>query len=164
MSPGHSEVAYNDSLCKFNFSYSKRVSRRFVQNRKYPKALCFQKGSGTYRSLDIIPTRCRNLYLEQFCLDDIVPTILIILIARIIIAIRWMLIKILSAVINHHGEHKVIVPAGCYLDINIICKPDSKSKMLFNIFLLPACSTHNNIPAAHVNNFQFCQRAESTFG
>ena len=100
MSPGHSEVAYNDSLCKFNFSYSKRVSRRFVQNRKYPKALCFQKGSGTYRSLDIIPTRCRNLYLEQFCLDDIVPTILIILIARIIIAIRWMLIKILSGVIS----------------------------------------------------------------
>lgn len=112
----------------------------------------------------IIPTRCRDLYLKHFCLEDIVPAILIILIAHIIVAIRWMLIKILSAVINQQGEYKVIVPGGCYLDINIICKPDVKSKMLFNIFLLPACSAHNNIPAAHGNNFQFCQRAGSAFG
>lgn len=53
-----------------------------------------------------IRTRCRNLRLKQFCLEDIVPAILIILIAHIIIAVRWMFIKILSAVINHHGEYK----------------------------------------------------------
>ena len=49
---------------------------------------------------DIIPTRCRDLHLKQFCLDDIAPAILIILIIHIIIAIRWMLIKILSVVIK----------------------------------------------------------------
>ena len=62
------------------------------------------------------------------------------------------------------AQFRKMITMEQYLDINIICKPDSKSKRLFNIFLLPACSTHNNIPAAHVNNFQFCQRAESTFG
>lgn len=72
----------------------------------------------------LIPTRCRDLYLKQFCLEDIAPDILIILIAHIIIAVRWMLIKILSAVINGQRSHKVIVPDGCYLDINIICKID----------------------------------------
>ena len=70
----------------------------------------------------IIPTRCRDLHLKQFCLEDIAPAVLIILITHIIVAVRWILIKILSAVINHHGEYKVIVPGGCYLDINIICK------------------------------------------
>lgn len=38
------------------------------------------------------PTRCRDLRLKQFCLEDIAPAILIILIAHIIIAVRWMLI------------------------------------------------------------------------
>jgi len=47
-----------------------------------------------------IPTRCRDLYLKQFCLEDVAPATLIILIAHIIVAIRWMLIKILSVVIN----------------------------------------------------------------
>ena len=46
-----------------------------------------------------------------------IPTILIILTIHIIIAIRWMLIKILSAVINDWERIKVIVPGGCYLDI-----------------------------------------------
>ena len=72
----------------------------------------------------ITPTRCRDLRLKQFYLEDIAPAILIILIAHIIIAVRWMLIKILSAVINGQRSHKVIVPDGCYLDINIICKID----------------------------------------
>ena len=58
------------------------------------------------------------------------PAILIILIAHIIIAIRWMLIKILSVVINGQGSHKVIVPDGCYLDISIIRKIDPKIKIL----------------------------------
>ena len=57
------------------------------------------------------------------------PGILIILIAHIIVAVRWILIKILSAVINHRGEYKVIVPGGCYLDVNIIRKIDRKIKI-----------------------------------
>ena len=35
----------------------------------------------------IIPTRCRDLHLKQFCLEDIVPAILIILIAHIVLAV-----------------------------------------------------------------------------
>ena len=46
-----------------------------------------------------------------------IPAILIILIVHIIIAVRRMLIKILSAVINDWEQIKVIVPGGCYLDI-----------------------------------------------
>ena len=34
------------------------------------------------------------------------------MITHIIIAVRWMLIKILSAVINHHGECALIVAGG----------------------------------------------------
>ena len=79
--------------------------------------------------MEITPTRCRDLYLKQFCLEDIVPAVLIILITHIIIAVRWMLIKILSAVINHRGEYKVIVQGGCYLDVNIIRKIDRKIKI-----------------------------------
>ena len=63
----------------------------------------------------IIPTRCRDLHLKQFCLEDIVPAILIVLITHIIIAVRWMLIKILSAVINHQVEYTVIVVVGLYV-------------------------------------------------
>ena len=59
-----------------------------------------------------IQTRCRDLHLKQFCLEDIVPATLIILITHIIIAVRWMLIKILSAVIKRRGESKVIVSGG----------------------------------------------------
>ena len=57
------------------------------------------------------------------------PAILIILTIHIIIAIRWMLIKNLSAVINGQRSHKVIVLGGCYLDVNIIRKIDRKIKM-----------------------------------
>ena len=56
------------------------------------------------------------------------PAILIILIVHIIIAIRWMLIKILSAVINVWEQIEVIVPGGCYLDIIIIRKNEKKSR------------------------------------
>ena len=83
----------------------------------------------TERILTFIPTRCRDLRLKQFCLEDIVPAVLIILIAHIILAVRWMLIKILSAVINGQRSHKVIVPGGCYLDVNIIRKIDRKIKI-----------------------------------
>ena len=48
-----------------------------------------------------------------------IPAILIILIVHIIIAIRWMLIKILSAVINDWERIEVIVPGGCYLNMII---------------------------------------------
>lgn len=61
---------------------------------------------------------------------NIMPAVLIILTIHIIIAIRWMLIKILSAVINDWERIKVIVPGGCCLDINIIRKMDLKIKIL----------------------------------
>ena len=48
-----------------------------------------------------------------------IPTILIILIVHIIIAVRRMLIKILSAVINDWEQIEVIVPGGCYLNMII---------------------------------------------
>ena len=57
------------------------------------------------------------------------PGILIILITHIIVAVRWMFIKTLSVVINGREWFKVIVPDGCYLDINIIRKIDRKIKM-----------------------------------
>ena len=41
-----------------------------------------------------------NDYFDLVITDIMMPAILIILIVHIIIAIRWMLIKILSAVIN----------------------------------------------------------------
>ena len=68
-----------------------------------------------------------------------IPTILIILTIHIIIAIRWMLIKILSAVINDWEQIKVIVPGGCYLDIIIIRKIDQKSRYYgtFDVKILP---------------------------
>ena len=42
-----------------------------------------------------------------------IPAILIILTIRIIMAIRWMLLKILSVVINGQRSHKVTIPGGC---------------------------------------------------
>ena len=78
----------------------------------------------------ITPTRCRDLRLKQFCLEDIAPTVLIILITHIIVAVRWMLIKILSAVINHLGRVKTVVSGGCLPSSNIIRKTDRKIKML----------------------------------
>ena len=79
------------------------------------------------------------MHLKQFCLEDIVPAVLIILITHIIVAVRWMLIKILSVVINGQRSHKVIVPGGCYLDIIIIRKIDQKSRYYgtFDVKILP---------------------------
>ena len=57
-----------------------------------------------------------------------IPAILIILTIHIIIAVRRMLIKILSAVINDWERIKVIVSGGCCLDINIR-KMDLKIKI-----------------------------------
>lgn len=72
---------------------------------KAQKVQCLQ----AFSTYEIIPTRCRDSRIKQFCLEDVVPAILIILITHIIVAIRWMLIKILSAVIKHRGEYTVIV-------------------------------------------------------
>ena len=47
-----------------------------------------------------------------------------------IIVVQWLLIKILSAVINDWERNKVIVSGGCCLDINIIRKMDLKIKIL----------------------------------
>ena len=77
----------------------------------------------------IIPIRCRFLQLRRIRLVNMMPVILVILITHIILAVRWMLIKILSAVINGQRSHKVIVPGGCYLDVNIIRKIDRKIKI-----------------------------------
>jgi hypothetical protein len=60
-----------------------------------------------------------------------IPAILIILTIHIIIAIRWMLIKILSVVINGREWFKVIVPGGCYLDMII-----RKNKRIIKMSLL----------------------------
>ena len=67
------------------------------------------------------------------------PTILIILTIHIIIAVRWMLIKILSVVINGREKFKVFVPGGCYLDIIIIRKIDQKSRCCgtYDVRILP---------------------------
>ena len=69
------------------------------------------------------------IFTKQIRLVNMIPAILIILIVHIIIAVRWMLIKILSAVINDWERIKVIVPGGCYLDVNIIRKSDRKIKI-----------------------------------
>ena len=77
-----------------------------------PRTARILKKSGVhwaFSTSEIIPTRCRELHLKQFCLEYIAPAILIILITHIILAIRWMLIKILSVVINRHMEYTVIV-------------------------------------------------------
>ena len=79
------------------------------QEMRFSKSECFQGFSAHHIHFFLIPTRCRDSHLKQFCLEDIVPAILIILITHIIVAIRWMLIKILSAVIKHRGEYTVIV-------------------------------------------------------
>lgn len=79
--------------------------------------------------MKIVP-RCRILRLKQIRLVNMMPAVLIILTIHIIIAIRWMLIKILSAVINDWERIKVIVSGGCCLDINIIRKMDLKIKIL----------------------------------
>ena len=60
-----------------------------------------------------------------------ISAILIILTIHIIIAIRWMLIKILSVVINGREQIEVIVPGGCYLDVII-----RKNKRIIKMCLL----------------------------
>ena len=56
-----------------------------------------------------------------------------------IIVVQWLLIKILSAVINDWEQIKVIVPGGCYLDIIIIRKNEQKSRCCgtFDVRILP---------------------------
>ena len=95
------------------------------------KTLPVNYKTGTFSSRDlekfgfgIIPTRCSYLRLKRICLVNMISAILIILTIHIIIAIRWMFIKILSVVINGREWFKVIVPGGCCLDINIIRKMD----------------------------------------
>ena len=78
--------------------------------------------------MTFIPIRCRDLHLKQFCLEDIVPAILIVLITHIIVAVRWMLIKILSAVINHRGMVITVVSDGCHPNEILYAKPTEKSR------------------------------------
>ena len=100
-----------------------------TEKTKVPQTQSYQGFAGLVVQFELIPDRCRDLHLKQFCLEDIAPTVLTILITHIIIAVLWMLIKILSVVINGQRSHKVIVPGGCYLDVNIIRKIDRKIKI-----------------------------------
>ena len=70
----------------------------------------------------IIPTRCSYLRLKRICLVNMIPAILIILTIHIIIAIRWTLIKILSAVINHHGRVMQLFRVVVTLTITLYAK------------------------------------------
>ena len=79
-------------------------------NTIYAKSGLEQGFQATQKPYEIIPTRCRDLHLKQFCLEDIAPAVRTILITHIIIAVRRMLIKILSVVINGREWFKVIVP------------------------------------------------------
>ena len=90
------EVCHFFTFCSAAFSIGKRI---FL--------LILSKNQNNFT-----PTRCRDLHLKQFCLEDIAPAILIILIAHIVLAVRWMLIKILSAVIRRWGKKKVIIVVG----------------------------------------------------
>ena len=103
-------------------------------------------GAGSFNQCaGLIPTRCRDLYLKQFCLDDFAPATLIILITHIIIAVRWMLIKILSVVINGQRSHKVIVPGGCYLDINYCTIIQLKNQVIITAWCIVPYNTHQNL-------------------
>ena len=66
-----------------------------------------------------------------------IPAILIILIVHIIIAIRWMLIKILSAVINHRKEF-AFVAAGSLAALyhKRACFPIQRSTMVEKFSIL----------------------------
>ena len=68
--------------------------------------------------------------------------LLVVLTIHIIIAVRRILIKILSVVINGQRSHKIIVPGGCYLGINIIRKIDRKIKMRSYSFCDPNSIFH----------------------
>ena len=86
-----------------------------------------------FSTSEIIPIRCRDLHLKQFCLEDIVPAVLIILITHIVLAVRWMLIKILSVVINHQGTVITVVSGGCPLTIMLYAKLTEKARWGFLI-------------------------------
>ena len=64
-----------------------------------------------------------------------IPAVLIILTIHIIIAVRWMLIKILSVVINHLGRGNTVVLGGCHPNNDIMRKIDRKSKMGLSPFV-----------------------------
>ena len=113
-----------------------------TEKTEVPQTQSYQGFAGLVVQFAIIPTRCRDLHLKQLCLGDIAPAVLIILITHIVLAVRWMLIKILSAVINGQRSHKVIVPDGCYLDVNIILKIDRKIKMRSYSFCDPNSIFH----------------------
>ena len=64
-----------------------------------------------------------------------IPAILIILIVHIIIAIRWILIKILSVVIKGRWQVKVMVLCSCYLDM--IIRKNARIIQMQQTFLYP---------------------------
>lgn len=108
------------------------------------KTQCLCGFAGPHIHFLLIPTRCRNFNLKQFCLYNIVPDILIILISHIIIAIRWVLIKILSAVINHIREYVAVVLSGLYFYYrHEYLKIQDPFNVSFDLLFLYEGTTHN---------------------
>ena len=99
---------------------------------------------GMCKPVDIIPTRCRYLWLKQIRLVNVVPAILIILIAHIVLAVRWMLIKILSAMINHHRRVNTVVSGGCHPNSSIIilCAKSTEKSRCCRSFFAPIIPQH----------------------
>jgi hypothetical protein len=77
----------------------------------------------------LFPLDAGSRALNNFVLSLFVPIFLIVLIVHIITAIRWVHIKILSAVINNYGEHTLIVADGCYTNGIIITLSNMKIKV-----------------------------------
>ena len=62
----------------FDECYQSAIKWEFEKS----KSQYFQGFAGPHIHFLLIPTRCRNSNLKQFCLDNIVPDILIILISH----------------------------------------------------------------------------------
>ena len=67
------------------------------------------------KTIQLLPLVLETYILNNFVWMIFAPILLIILIIHIIIAIRWMLIKIFSTVIKCHGGCKAIILGGCCL-------------------------------------------------
>ena len=124
---------------------TKSVSSFFMNNLKLLSKRCHEAFwnhktqclCGVSAFLILFPLVAGTCILNIF-LVDIVPAILIILIAHIIVAIRWMFIKILSVVINDWERIKIIFPGGCYLD-TIIIRKKQKIKITYRLSIQSSC-------------------------
>ena len=126
-------------ICKDKIRRKKTLCSTFFRTAQGLKFLDFLGRSQAARSCLLGAVRgCRDfpktiqllpLVLGTYNLNNSVyklftPVLLGVLIIHIIIAIRWMFIKILSAMIKHYLAHKAIVPGGYCFDSNMIHKID----------------------------------------